>query len=395
MKYAAITERLAGLGGAKWEVHARAKTLQAKGAPVIQLTIGEPDVATPPALIAEAKRAMDAGRLGYSNGRGEPALLAALAKRYSKRTGRSIGPDQFVCLPGTQTSLYAVLLTLTGPGDEVLVGDPLYATYEGLIAASGAQAVKVPLRPEHGFRMQAADVAARITPRTRVLFLNTPHNPTGAVLTREDITALGALAVQHDLWIVSDEVYEELVFAGARFASPFDDPTLASRTVVTASISKSHAAPGFRSGWCAGPAEFTERLLPVAETMLFGNQPFIADMTALAISAPSEVAQGMATRFARRAALIHAKLHGDNGLRVHRPEAGMFTVVDVNATGLSGEAFANRLLDEEHVAVMPGESFGASLNGWVRISLTLDDALIEEACSRIARFAAHCMEKAA
>ena len=123
--------------------------------------------------------------------------------------------------------------------------------------------------------LQAADVAARITPRTRVLFLNSPHNPTGAVLRPEDIAALGALAIKHDLWIVSDEVYEELVFDGTRFASPFDNPDLAERTVVTASISKSHAAPGFRSGWCVGSPAFCAQLLPLAETMLFGNQPFV------------------------------------------------------------------------------------------------------------------------
>ena len=388
MRYAAITERLAGLGGAKWQVHARAKALQAKGVPVIQLTIGEPDVATPAALLAEAKRAMDAGRLGYSNGRGEAALLKALAARYTKRSGREISPQQITCFPGTQTSLYAVMMALVGEGDEVLVGDPMYATYEGIIAATGAVAVPVPLRPEHGFRMQAADVAARVTPRSRMIFLNTPHNPTGAILTADDLSALGALAKAHDLWMLSDEVYEELVFDGGKFASPLDNADLADRVVVTASISKSHAAPGFRSGWCVGPEEFSARLLPVAETMLFGNQPFIADMTALAVSAPSDVARGMATRFARRAALIHDKLHGVNGLRVHKPDAGMFSVVDVNATGLSGESFALGLLDAEGVAVMPGESFGAALAGWIRISLTQEDALVAEACARIARFAA-------
>ena len=167
-------------------------------------------------------------------------------------------------LPGTQTTLYAVLNTLLTSGDEVLLGDPMYATYEGLVASTGATLVRVPLRPEHGFRMQASDVAARITPRSRVLFLNTPHNPTGAVLRREDLVALGRLAVAHDLWIVSDEVYEDLVFDGARFVSPLDLPELAERTVVAASISKSHAAPGFRSGWCVGPASFCERLLPLS-----------------------------------------------------------------------------------------------------------------------------------
>lgn len=388
MRYAAISGRLAGLGGEKWAVHTLAKSYEAAGQRIIKLTIGEPDVATAPELIAAAKAGMDKGRLGYSNGQGEPALLAALAARYSARTQRTIAPQQITALPGTQTALFAALTTLVGPGDEVLVGDPLYATYEGLIAATGATAVMVPLRPENGFRMAAADVAARITPRSRVLFLNTPHNPTGAILRPSDIADLGALAVQHDLWMLSDEVYEEMVYAGTPFTSPFDIAEFADRTVVAASISKSHAAPGFRSGWCLGPPEFADRLLPVAETMLFGNQPFIADMTALAVSSPSQAAAGMVRRFAHRAQMIFAALDGRYGLAVHRPEAGMFALLDISATGLSGDDFALALLETEGVAVMPGESFGTALAGWVRVCLTVDDDLIAEACGKIAAFSA-------
>lgn len=388
MRFAPIVDRLSGLGGAKWAVHTRAKDLQAAGRDIIKLSIGEPDVPPATALLEAAKAGIDAGRLGYSNGRGEPKLLEALAARYSARAGRAIAPSQCTALPGTQTALFAALMTLVGPGDEVLLGDPCYATYEGLIAATGARAVMVPLRAEHGFRMQAQDAGPLITPRTRLLFLNTPHNPTGAILTIADIRALGDLAIAHDLWILSDEVYEEMIYQGAQFVSPFDLPELAPRTVVAASISKSHAAPGFRSGWCVGPQEFSDALLPVAETMLFGNQPFIADMTALAVSAPSAAARGMALRFARRAGLVHSMLHGKNGLIVHRPEAGMFALVNIAATGQSGEEFAMNLLETESVAVMPGESFGQELAGWLRLSLTVDDDLIETACTRILALAA-------
>ena len=387
MRYADVTGALQGLGGAKWEVHARARALRAEGQEIIELTIGEPDVPTPRALVEAATQAMAEGRTGYSNGRGEPALVNALANRYSRRRGRTIMPDQVMCFPGTQTTLYAVMRTLVGPGDEVLVGDPLYATYEGVIAASGARTVPVPLRHNLGFRIDAADIAERITPATRVIFLNTPHNPTGAVLTRAGIEAICHLAVRHDLWILCDEVYEEMVFEGTTFASPLDLPAFADRVVVTSSISKSHAAPGFRSGWCVGPAEFCARCLPLSETMLFGNQPFIADMTALAVSAPSEVAPGMVARFSRRAALIRDRLDGVSGLSVSRPEAGMFMLVDVRAVCASGEVFARRLLDEKSVAVMPGESFGAALQGWIRLSLTKPDDLILAACDRIAELA--------
>ena len=383
MRYAEITDRLAELGGAKWAVHARARALAALGRDIIELTIGEPDVPTPAALIDTAVAAMTAGRTGYSNGRGEPALTQALAARYTVRRGRRISADQVMCFPGTQTALFAVLTALAGGGDEVLVGDPMYATYAGLIAASGATMVPVPLRAEHGFRMQAADVAARVTQRSRVLFLNTPHNPTGAVLARADLAALAQIAVARDLWILCDEVYEDMVFDGTHFASPLDDPAVAERVIVASSISKSHAAPGFRSGWCIGPAEFCTALLPLSETILFGSQPFIADMTAAAVAAPSPVAAGMAVRFKRRAGLISDLLGGKAGLRVNAPAAGMFALVDISATGLSGEAFAHGLLDAQDVAVMPGESFGDALAGWLRLSLTQEDDRIAEACARI------------
>lgn len=395
MKYASVTDRLAGLGGAKWALHNRARALKAAGEDIIEFTIGEPDVPTPEAFITAAQRSMASGRTGYSNGRGEPGVIAALAARYSARRGRPIGRDQIMCLPGTQTVLYAILRTLAEAGDEVLIGDPMYATYEGLIAQSGATAVPVTLRPEHGFRMQVADLAARITPRSRVLFLNSPHNPTGAVLRPEDIRALGELARKHDLWILSDEVYEDMIFPGVTFASPLDFPEFADRTVIACSISKSHAAPGFRSGWCVGPAEFCTRLLPLSETMLFGSQPFIADMTELAVSEPSPVAAGMAERFARRAGIIARALDGVCGIRVHQPEAGMFILIDIRATGLSGVAFAEGLLDQQKVAVMPGESFGSELAGWLRLSLTQPDDKVILATERIAAHAASILGLAA
>ena len=388
MRYAPVTDRLTDLGGAKWEVHAMARRMQAAGEAVIELTIGEPDVPTPPALLETAAAAMRAGRTGYSNGRGEPALVAALAARYTARRGRAIGTDQVMCLPGTQTTLYAILQTLVTNGDEVLVGDPMYATYEGLIRATGATVVPVPLRPEAGFRIRPEDIAARITPRARVLFLNSPHNPTGAVLSKDDLAALCALAAAHDLWVLCDEVYEDLCFPGVAFASPLDLPAYADRVIVASSISKSHAAPGFRSGWCVGPAEFCARLLPLSETMLFGSQPFIADMTAAAVSAPSPIAAEMMARFQRRATLIHGELQGIEGLAVHMPQAGMFALLDIRSTGLSGDAFARTLLAQSKVAVMPGESFGTALAGWVRLSLTQPDDRVQEACTRIRAFAA-------
>lgn len=387
MHYAPVTERLAGLGSAKWLLNSAAHARRAAGLEVINLTIGEPDVPPAPMLMETACEAMRAGRTGYSNGRGEPDLLQALSERYSAQTGRDIGTDRFLCLPGTQTALYLALMAICEPGTEVIIGDPMYATYEGLIRASGADMVAVTLRPEAGFRMQAADIATKITKRTRAIFLNTPHNPTGAILEPADLASIGALARQHDLWLISDEVYGDLTHGGARFTSALADPALEERVIVAASISKSHAAPGFRSGWLCGPAEFCTRALPLSETMLFGSQPFIADMTAAALRAPFDLAQGMAARMARRAALIHQALDGKAGLRVHRPQAGMFALIDIRALSDDSQAFALALLEATGVAVMPGASFGAGLEGWLRVALNATDDTTELACARIQAFA--------
>ncbi|GLK85781.1 pyridoxal phosphate-dependent aminotransferase [Ancylobacter defluvii] len=385
MRYASITDRLASLGSEKWAVHVEARHRRERGEPIIELTIGEPDLPPHETLIAEAARAMLAGRHRYSNGRGEQVVLDALVRKYARRRP-GVTRDNVLCFPGTQTALFAVMLGLVEAGDAVLVGDPLYATYEGVIRATGADQIAVPLRPEHGFHMQAADLERAVTPQCRVLLLNTPHNPTGAVLTAGEIAAIGEVCRRHDLWIVCDEVYEDLVLTGT-FASPFDDPALAERTIVCSSISKSHAAPGFRSGWAIGPAEFTRRLLSVSETMLFGQQPFIADMTAYALDNPVDTAARMRQSYRRRVDLIVAALAEAPGLVPFPPEAGMFILVDVSGTGMSGAAFARALLDEEGVAVMPGASFGVGAGDFIRISLTVPDDAIDEACRRMAALA--------
>ena len=387
MQYADVTNRLAGLGSDKWVLSAAANARIRAGEAIINLTIGEPDVPTPDSLIQSAIAAMGAGRTGYSNGRGEPALLAALSDKYTTLTGRPIGIDRFLCLPGTQTSLYLVLQALCDPGCEVILGDPMYATYEGLIRASGAMPVPVSLDPAHAFRLQAADIAAAITPATRAILLNTPHNPTGAILRPAELDAICALAAEHDLWVISDEVYGNLTHDGAVFTSALSNQAFEDRVIVTASISKSHAAPGFRSGWVCASADFCTRALPLSETMLFGSQPFIADMTAAAVASPPDLATAMAARMAQRASIIHAALDGVAGLHVHKPEAGMFALLDIRALSHDSQAFALALLNAEAVAVMPGASFGKAFEGWLRLALNASDDATREACTRIKRFA--------
>ncbi len=395
MRYARITERLSSQGSHKWAVHMRARDMKAAGEEIIELTIGEPDIPTPADMIDEAARSMRAGRTRYTGGRGEPSILAALSDKYSKRTGREISQKQILCFPGTQSALAIAMFGLAEEGDEVITTNPCYATYEGVIKATGATPVYVPVSEENGFRLQAADLEKAITPRSRVLLLNSPHNPTGAMLSREEIAAIGEVCIKHNLWIISDEVYELLVFNG-EFSSPLDIPEMAERTVVVASISKSHSAPGFRSGWCIGPEEFTDRLLPLSEYLLFGVQPFIADMTAYALNRPATVAKQMLENFYRRAQMISERLDGQAGIACKIPQAGMFILVDIRTTGLTGADFAMRLLEEEKIATMPGDSFGSNLVGFLRLSLSVADHQIDDACAGMVRLAQRItLEKAA
>lgn len=387
MRYAKMTDRLMGLGSEKWEVHIEGKRRAALGREMIFLSIGEPDSPPPAAIFEVAEKQMRAGRTRYSNGRGEADVLRSLSRIYTERTGRSISTDQFLFLPGTQSALYLAMMTLVEIGDEVLMADPYYATYEGVIAAAGGVPVPVLVDPDHGFHLEAAALEKAITPKSRVLLMNTPSNPTGAVFTRDEIIRIGKVCEKHDLWIVCDEVYASLIYGNTVFASPFDEADLEKRTVVVSSVSKSHAMPGFRCGWIAASEEFCARALPISETMLFGCQPFLEDATAFALDNHFPEVDAMKRDYETRAKAVVSALKSSKKVSARMPEGGMFVMVDVRKTGLSGEAFAQRLLEEESVVTMPGESFGAGGAGHLRVALTVDETQITEACRRIARLA--------
>ena len=388
MRLAKTTERLAGLGSDKWAVHIEGRQRHALGEDMIFLSIGEPDALPPRAILDEAYKQMLAGRLRYSAGQGEPSVLNALSRHYTKQTGRPIGPDQFLFLPGTQTALFMAFKSILDEGDEVLLLDPYYATYEGVVTAPGGRPVAVPLDPDNGFHPNPEAIKAAITPRTKALLLNSPSNPTGAVFTAAEIKAIGALCKKHDLWIVSDEVYATLIYGNNIFTSPFFDKDLEERTIVTSSISKSHALPGFRCGWIAASAEFVASALSITETMLFGSQAFLEDATALALDTAFPEVDAMRHSYEARARVLVDGLKNCKTVSAHMPEGGMFVMVDVRKTGLSGEVFARRLLNEQNVVCMPGESFGACGAGHLRVALTVDEKQIAQAALRIALLAA-------
>ncbi len=387
MKFASITNRLATLGSDKWAVHSEGRRRAAAGEKLIFLSIGEPDLPPPEAVVNAAKDAMRAGRLGYSDGAGKSNVREALARHYTRTCGRVIRPSQFLCLPGTQNALYLAMQAIVEPGDEVLLLDPYYATYEAVVIAPGGVPIAVPLDPDRSFHIDFKALEKAVTLKTRAILLNTPSNPTGAVFDADEINELGTIARKHNLWIVSDEVYASIVHGHHVFASPFHQLELEERTIVVSSISKSHSLPAFRAGWIAASEEFCAKALPISDTMLFSHHGYIEDALTAALDGVFEETRVAKHAYATRAKALVDGINGSNRVKVHMPEGGMFTMLDVRPTGLSGEAFARKLLADEGVVTMPGESFGAGGAGHLRIAMTVDDATMKEAALRIRRLA--------
>ncbi|HXQ66641.1 MAG TPA: pyridoxal phosphate-dependent aminotransferase [Alphaproteobacteria bacterium] len=386
MRFSPFVDRIAGKGAAAWSIHFDALRQREAGREVFLLTIGEPDQPPPQAIIAATVEALNRHHTGYAPILGYPALRAAIAARFAERTGRPCASENVAIVPGTQGGLFSALRCLAGPGDEVIVPEPMYATYEAVGGASGAALVNIPLRPERGFHPDLAALAQAITPRTRVIWINSPHNPTGAVLDRAEIEAIAELCRRHDLWLLSDEVYEDLAFARPH-VSPWSLPGMAERTVVVSSLSKSHAIPGFRLGWVIGPEPLSRHLFNLLLCALYGGPPFIQDGALVALTHELPEVAAMREDYRRRGVRLSAILAEAPKCRVTPPEGGMFVLLDVRATGLASAEFVRLLLEEEGVAVLPCDGFGPSGVGQLRVSLTLEDARLEEAGQRIVRFA--------
>ena len=386
MRYSPLTERVAGRGAGAWAIHIEARRRHEAGDDVIVLTVGDPDQHPPEAVIEATVAALRGGRTGYSGILGFPAVREAIAARVARRSGQACTADNIAIVPGAQGGLYVSFQCLAGPGDEVIVGEPAYATYEAVLGASGAKMVTVPLRPEAGFHPDLDAIARAVTPRTRAIWVNSPHNPTGAVMTRDEVEAVAALCRRHDLWLVSDEVYEDLAFARPH-AGAWSLPGMADRTVVISSLSKSHALPAFRFGWLVGPPALMQHLFNLLLCMTYGSPAFIQDgaLAALRQELP-EVAE-LREDYRRRAGMMSAMLADAPGCRVTPPEGGMFVLLDVRSTGLGSAEFAMRLLEQEAVAVLPCDGFGPSAAGHLRIALSAPEARLAEAGSRILRFA--------
>lgn len=374
-----------------WKIQALAQDLVENGNEVIFLTVGDPDFSTPPAIVAQAIEYMQAGRTKYSPVLGEPGLRAAIASHEGHRFGQKIDQSQVVVFPGAQNALFNVMQAVAGDGDEVIVAEPYYATYPGVIAASGATLSPVQLDADRGFRLCVDQISAAITPYTRVVLLNSPGNPTGSIIDPETVDAIADLCACHGIWLISDEVYCDFTYANARdgkqhgFGRHFEDQ---SNLIIVNSVSKSLAMTGWRIGWAVMPSRLADELEPLLAAQLFGVPQFLQDTVAWALGRDWPETDQMRAQYEERRNLVTGKLSGLPGIACVEPAGGMFVMLDVSARFASGEQFSNALLRDKKVAVVPGFGFGRSAAGCVRISLTQPTETLATACDRIVQFIA-------
>jgi len=373
---------------------ARASALAAAGVDVVDLSVGEPDFPTPAHIGAAAEAAIRAGRTKYTPAAGIPPLRAAVAADYARRTGVETTAAQVVVSNGAKHALHNVFTALLDDGDEVVIPAPFWVSYAELVKLAGGVPVILPTRLEDDFKLRPQALSAALTPATRMLLLCSPSNPTGVVYTPDELRALADIAVEADLAVVSDEIYDQLVFDGRSSASfPTLRPGLAERTVVVGGVSKTYSMTGWRIGWTIAPEPLSKAIgnLQSQET---SNPSSISQHAALAaLTGPQECVAEMRDAFQRRRDLVVARLTRMPGVRV--PDIGgafyaFFDIAPALAAGAGGAttsaAWCERLLEREHVALVAGSAFGAE--GHVRMSFAAAEEKLAAGLDRIERFLA-------
>lgn len=384
--FSKLTERIRGRGAKAWTIHVQALADRARGEDVIVMSVGDPDLETPAAVVEAAVGALRAGDTHYAPIRGRAPLLDAIARQHQTRSGQPVSAANVCVSAGCQNALFSTALLLLEAGVEAIALEPMYVTYEASLRAPGATLVPVPCPAGRDFRPDLAALAAAVSERTRAIFLATPVNPTGVVFPRDDLEEIAAIARTHDLWVVSDEVYAGNVFEGVHVGIA-GLPAMAERTITLASLSKSHAMTGWRVGWAIGPEAFIRHLEHLTLAMTYGLPGFIQEAARCALEAGEVEAAAMTANYRRRRDLAFSQLNGAGGLGAHLPDAGMFMMLDVAASGLPAPEFVRRLYEEERVSLLDGGAFGPSTEGRVRLSYAIADEELAEGCARIARFA--------
>ena len=371
-------------GSATLAITAQAKALKAQGVDVVNLAGGEPDFDTPDFVKEAAIVAIREGFTKYTPTAGIPELRTAIAKQLATDLGVTYQPSQVVVTNGAKQAIYNAIQVLCQPGDEVLIPSPYWVSYPEMVTLAGATSVYVPTSPAEQFRLTSEAVERAITPRTRLLILNSPSNPTGAVLSRKTLEQIAALAVARKLFVISDEIYDKLVYDEPHWSVAAHSPAMQSQTLVINGMSKAYAMTGWRLGYAAGPQPVIEAMIKLQDHAT-SNPSSISQRAALAALTGSQAAvQAMAEEFRARRDLLVGELRTVPGLTFVPPQGAFYCFCDISACRVPSGEFAKRLLNEAHVAVIPGAGFG--WDSYIRLSFSVGRDPLREGVRRLRDF---------
>ena len=373
-------------GSDGWDVFYKARDLKKSGRPIIELTIGEHDIGTHRHILKAMGQSARGGHTGYAAVPGTDSLRETVAQRINTRTGVPTNASNILITPGGQSALFAAHMAVLDPGDLALYCDPFYATYPGTIRAAGGLGHPIQCRPELDFQPTYEDLDASAK-GARSLLVNSPNNPTGVVYDRATWSDIAKVCQNHNLWLISDEVYDTQVWADCHI-SPRSLEGMEKRTLVIGSMSKSHAMTGSRVGWICGPETVIEQLINLATHTTYGVPGYIQDAADFALNQGNVAELKVAAPFRRRRDIAMNLIARQTVVRAVPCSGAMYMMLDIRATGLSGDIFAHTLLDSKQIAVMPGESFGQSAAGHVRVAMTVNDDQFKQALGSLLAFAA-------
>jgi aspartate aminotransferase len=365
-------------------VSQRARELKAEGIDVIDLGGGDPDFITPEHIRQAAIDAMNSGDTHYAPSSGTPALLEAIAAKLKNDNGITANPKtDIIVTPGGKSAIFQACLALVEPNVDVMLLEPAWVSYHPMIELSGGNVIGVPLDPDQNFAITRELLEEHITPATRVIFLNSPSNPSGRVATMDELTAVADFAKEHDLLVFTDEMYEKIIFGNHEHISIATLPGMHERTLTFNGLSKAYAMTGWRLGYVAGPTDLIKKIMIVQSHSVTCATSFAMAGGVAAYNGPQDIIHEMVAAWDRRRQLITDGLNAVKGLSVAPIEGAFYGYVDGRGAGMRIEDLCKKLLDEAHVAVVPGTAFGHSCTGHFRLSFATSDEILEKAIKRI------------
>ncbi|HEU5319406.1 MAG TPA: pyridoxal phosphate-dependent aminotransferase [Methylomirabilota bacterium] len=365
-----------------FEVLARARALERQGRDIIHLEIGEPDFDTPVHIKEAAKRALDAGATHYGPSAGLPELREAVAKHVTDTRGVPVSPEQVVVTPGAKPIMYFVITALVGEGDECVYPNPGFPIYESVINFVGGVPVPIPLREASGFGFDLDELERRLSPRTKLIIINSPQNPTGGVLDRGQIERIATLAAARRIPVLADEIYRQFLYEG-EFVSIYGLPGMHERTIILDGFSKTYAMTGWRLGYGVMPVDLAEHVTRLMVNSASCTASFVQLAGVAALQGDQGPVASMVAEFRRRRDLVVDGLDRLPGVRCLRPRGAFYAFPNVTGVGRPSAEVAERLLDEAGVAVLSGTAFGAYGEGYLRLSYANSEAKLRAALDRM------------